>query len=97
MMCKVTLLFLLGFLKLWFRSLDVVLACWGAALPKCGTGSSIRARLYFKKVNIPVLRRGPGRIQVGGLAWDRAHKDSIRAALVLSFRKAVNNLKGYSR
>eukprot|EP00983_Pelagomonas_calceolata_P083831 1156238-Pelagomonas_calceolata.AAC.2 len=33
-------------------------------------------------MNVPVLRRDLGRIDVGRSSWDRAHKDSIRAAMV---------------
>eukprot|EP00983_Pelagomonas_calceolata_P064817 1148298-Pelagomonas_calceolata.AAC.1 len=36
----------------------------------------------FNKVNVPVLRRDLVRIKVSLCAWDRAHEDSIRAALV---------------
>eukprot|EP00983_Pelagomonas_calceolata_P047479 1140663-Pelagomonas_calceolata.AAC.1 len=34
------------------------------------------------EVDIPVLRKDLGRMKVGSSAWDRAHKESIRAALV---------------
>eukprot|EP00983_Pelagomonas_calceolata_P056413 1144581-Pelagomonas_calceolata.AAC.13 len=43
-------------------------------------GVSIRAEFKFNKMNIPLLRRNLGSIKVGGSAWDRAHKDGIRAA-----------------
>eukprot|EP00983_Pelagomonas_calceolata_P122197 1160884-Pelagomonas_calceolata.AAC.15 len=33
-------------------------------------------------MNVPVLGRDLSRIKVGSLSWDRAHKDSVRAALV---------------
>eukprot|EP00983_Pelagomonas_calceolata_P023713 746587-Pelagomonas_calceolata.AAC.1 len=36
----------------------------------------------FNKENVPVLRRDLGRIKVSLSAWIRAHKGSIRAALV---------------
>eukprot|EP00983_Pelagomonas_calceolata_P066455 1149052-Pelagomonas_calceolata.AAC.1 len=39
-------------------------------------------KFHFNKVNVPVLRRDLGRIKVSLSAWDRAHKDSIRATLV---------------
>eukprot|EP00983_Pelagomonas_calceolata_P048609 1141135-Pelagomonas_calceolata.AAC.2 len=35
----------------------------------------------FNKVDVPTLRRDLGRIKVSLSAWDRALKDSIRAAL----------------
>eukprot|EP00983_Pelagomonas_calceolata_P016599 523785-Pelagomonas_calceolata.AAC.3 len=35
-------------------------------------------------VNVPVVRRDPRRIKVSLYAWDRSHKDMIRAALVPS-------------
>eukprot|EP00983_Pelagomonas_calceolata_P028779 901900-Pelagomonas_calceolata.AAC.1 len=33
-------------------------------------------------MNVPILRRDPNRANVCGSAWDRAHKDSIRATSV---------------
>eukprot|EP00983_Pelagomonas_calceolata_P023503 740009-Pelagomonas_calceolata.AAC.1 len=47
-----------------------------------GEGVGMRAGYNFNKMNVPVLGRDLGRIQVGKPAWDRAHEDSIRAALV---------------
>eukprot|EP00983_Pelagomonas_calceolata_P010664 345026-Pelagomonas_calceolata.AAC.1 len=49
-----------------------------------GEGVGVWTKYQFK-VNIPVLRspcRDLGRINVSLFAWDRAHKDSIRTALV---------------
>eukprot|EP00983_Pelagomonas_calceolata_P041146 1137937-Pelagomonas_calceolata.AAC.3 len=41
----------------------------------------VQSRLV-NKVNIPVLKRDLGRVKVSLSTWDRAHKDSVRAALV---------------
>eukprot|EP00983_Pelagomonas_calceolata_P008138 264713-Pelagomonas_calceolata.AAC.1 len=50
------------------------------------TSKLARASSLFNlnKVYVPVLRRDLGKIKVRLSTWDRAHKDSIRAALVLS-------------
>eukprot|EP00983_Pelagomonas_calceolata_P042862 1138686-Pelagomonas_calceolata.AAC.2 len=48
-----------------------------------GKRFGISAEFEFSKINIPVLRRDLSRMKVGRSAWDRAHKGSIRAALVL--------------
>eukprot|EP00983_Pelagomonas_calceolata_P050385 1141950-Pelagomonas_calceolata.AAC.5 len=42
----------------------------------------IRAEFKFNKMNVPILEKDLSRIKVVRLAWDRARKDSIRAALV---------------
>eukprot|EP00983_Pelagomonas_calceolata_P061250 1146749-Pelagomonas_calceolata.AAC.1 len=42
----------------------------------------VRAEFPFNKVDVPVLRRDLGGFKMSLSAWDRAHKDSIRAALV---------------
>eukprot|EP00967_Tisochrysis_lutea_P115048 scaffold183922_cov18-Tisochrysis_lutea.AAC.1 len=47
-----------------------------------GRGVGIRAEFKFYKTNVSVLRRDLCRIRVGKLAWNKAHKDSIRASLV---------------
>eukprot|EP00983_Pelagomonas_calceolata_P055352 1144116-Pelagomonas_calceolata.AAC.1 len=69
-----------------------VLACWAAAASRVirekglsrdsGKGVGIRAESKFDTVNVPVLRRDLSRIKVGGSAWDRAHDDRTRTALV---------------
>eukprot|EP00983_Pelagomonas_calceolata_P086627 1156795-Pelagomonas_calceolata.AAC.1 len=48
-----------------------------------GERAGIRAEFKFNKMNVPVLRKDPSRINVGSSSWDSVHKDSIRAALVL--------------
>eukprot|EP00983_Pelagomonas_calceolata_P050038 1141775-Pelagomonas_calceolata.AAC.2 len=44
-----------------------------------GKGLGTRAEFKVDKVNVPVLRRDLSRIKVSALAWERAHKDSVRA------------------
>eukprot|EP00983_Pelagomonas_calceolata_P086211 1156718-Pelagomonas_calceolata.AAC.4 len=66
-MCKITLLFLSGFLKLQVLSLVIVLACWAVAASRVGKGL---VSGQFNKVNVPVLRRDLSRIDEGGSAWD---------------------------
>eukprot|EP00983_Pelagomonas_calceolata_P007014 228190-Pelagomonas_calceolata.AAC.1 len=55
-------------------------------LGRCGFQSGkrvgIRAEFEFNKMNVPVLGSDLPRIKVGRPGWDRAHKDSIRTALV---------------
>eukprot|EP00983_Pelagomonas_calceolata_P064642 1148225-Pelagomonas_calceolata.AAC.2 len=45
-------------------------------------GVGVWTGFQLNKVDIPVLRRDFERIKVGLSAWDRAHKEGIRAALV---------------
>eukprot|EP00983_Pelagomonas_calceolata_P069561 1150406-Pelagomonas_calceolata.AAC.2 len=47
-----------------------------------GKGVCIRAKFKVNKMNVLVLRKDLSRINVCGSAWDRAHKCSIRVALV---------------
>eukprot|EP00983_Pelagomonas_calceolata_P013160 420444-Pelagomonas_calceolata.AAC.1 len=63
----------------------LIVACVGM-LGSCSfqrnRGIRVWTEFQLNKVDIPVLRRDLGRIMVGLSAWDRAHKESIRAALV---------------
>eukprot|EP00983_Pelagomonas_calceolata_P023314 734359-Pelagomonas_calceolata.AAC.1 len=43
---------------------------------------SLWTEFQFNEVDISILRKDLGRTKVGSSAWDRAHKESIRAALV---------------
>eukprot|EP00983_Pelagomonas_calceolata_P016838 530116-Pelagomonas_calceolata.AAC.1 len=47
-----------------------------------GKGVGIRAVIKLYKINVPVLRRDLIRIKLNRPAWDKVHKDSIRAALM---------------
>eukprot|EP00983_Pelagomonas_calceolata_P021594 676588-Pelagomonas_calceolata.AAC.1 len=66
MMCKVTLLFLFGFLKLRDLSLVMVLVCWALPSGRCSfqsrKGVGIREEFKFNKMNVPVLRKDLSRI-----------------------------------
>eukprot|EP00983_Pelagomonas_calceolata_P068924 1150139-Pelagomonas_calceolata.AAC.2 len=65
----------------------LVLVRWAVAASRVGKGLvSLDREDRFNKVTlkIPVLKRDLDRINVGGLAWERAHKDSVRAALAPS-------------
>eukprot|EP00983_Pelagomonas_calceolata_P111025 1159739-Pelagomonas_calceolata.AAC.10 len=50
-------------------------------------------RAKFNKVNVPVLKRDPSGINVGGSAWDREHEDSIRPAVMLGKGAGTNREK----
>eukprot|EP00983_Pelagomonas_calceolata_P051464 1142424-Pelagomonas_calceolata.AAC.4 len=76
---NITLLTLFGLLELRILSLVIALACWAVAASIVGKGL-VSGQIKSNKVNVPILRRDLCRIKVGGSAWDRAHKDSIRAA-----------------
>eukprot|EP00983_Pelagomonas_calceolata_P078751 1154358-Pelagomonas_calceolata.AAC.17 len=82
MMCKVTLLFLFGFLELRVFSLVLMPTCWAAAAPR------VKRAWYqgrLKARHRVVLGEGLCRIKVGWPACNRsrAHGDSIGAAFVL--------------
>eukprot|EP00983_Pelagomonas_calceolata_P018397 575972-Pelagomonas_calceolata.AAC.1 len=85
MMCKATLLFLFGFLELQVFKFEPGYSA--GMLGRCsfqsGKGVGIRAGFKSNKMDVPILGRYLSRIKLGRPAWDRAHKDSIRAALVL--------------
>eukprot|EP00983_Pelagomonas_calceolata_P061422 1146833-Pelagomonas_calceolata.AAC.1 len=61
MMCKITLLFLFGFLELWVLSLAVVLARWAVAAYRMGKG-------WARRPGIERTRRASGRL------WWRAEE-----------------------
>eukprot|EP00983_Pelagomonas_calceolata_P023363 735420-Pelagomonas_calceolata.AAC.1 len=52
----------------------------------------VRAEFHFNKMYVPVLRRDLGGIKVGLSAWNRAHKESNRAALVPG--RGASNIRG---
>eukprot|EP00983_Pelagomonas_calceolata_P045512 1139770-Pelagomonas_calceolata.AAC.1 len=54
----------------------------GSGSFQSGKRVGIRADFIFNKMNVPVLRRDLSRTKVGRWAWDRAHRESVRAALV---------------
>eukprot|EP00983_Pelagomonas_calceolata_P037565 1136394-Pelagomonas_calceolata.AAC.10 len=71
----------LGFLSSGFEPAYSV-GMLGRCSFQSGKKVGIRAESIFNKTDVPVLGRDLSRINVSGSAWDGAHKDSVRAALV---------------
>eukprot|EP00983_Pelagomonas_calceolata_P021361 669359-Pelagomonas_calceolata.AAC.1 len=56
-------------------------SCWSFLSDE---GVGVWTKFQFNKVNVSVLRRDFRGIKVRLSAWDRSHKDHVRAALVPS-------------
>eukprot|EP00983_Pelagomonas_calceolata_P120344 1160697-Pelagomonas_calceolata.AAC.7 len=74
------------FLELRVLSLFTVLACWAVAASRMGKGLVFGQNLFSaRRITLSqeaILAGSIDPCKVGRLAWDRAHKDSTRAALV---------------
>eukprot|EP00983_Pelagomonas_calceolata_P044982 1139512-Pelagomonas_calceolata.AAC.2 len=75
------------------NALSLMSQCVSLSLIDVGKVPVSRLRvLSLPVVNVPVSQKNLSRIKVGGPAWDRAHKDSIRAALVSG--RGASTIKG---